>query len=174
MHAGAFGIEICDKNIDKVRNLCNNKIGKEDLVTVHEVDYEIKASNLKNSAISEVAEAYAIWGNQVDEPNFVITDVDVDAKDIKGYGEHNGFIKFKFNDVDFIKNYCSKGDIDELTQSDRNILGENKKKLKITIIGHFTFNMYEGNKYPQVKISSFYSEERLEKTEDELSFEDVF
>lgn len=172
-HENAFGIEISNKNIKKVVEFCNDKISKEDLVTIYEVDYEIKASVLKNTAIEEVASAYKIWGNKVNEPTFAITCIDIDAKDIQSYGENDGFIKFNYKGVDFIKKYCQKEDFKEMTLLERNMLGVNKKQLRLTVIGSFVYNMYEGKTYPQVKISKFYSEERPQE-EDEISIDDIF
>ena len=48
-----------------------------------------------------------------------------------------------------------------MTLRDRNVLGENKKNLSITIIGNFVLNEWEGQRYPQVKIKFFESEEYI-------------
>jgi hypothetical protein len=109
--------------------------------------------------VQEVANAYEIWGNRVDEPVFAITNINIPAKDIESYGENNGFIKFNYNGISYIKKYCQKDDFDEMTHKDRHTLGINNKKLNLTIIGHFQLNFYEDQKYPQVRINKFYSEE---------------
>jgi len=120
----------------------------------------------------EVANAYKIWGNKVNEPVFAITNIDIIGKDIISYGDNKNFIKFKYNNVDFIKKYCSKGEFEEMSLRDRTILGENLKQLRLTVIGNFVFNDWDGNKHPQVKIKYFYTEERSNKIE--ISIDDIF
>jgi len=172
-HASAFGIEIDKDKVDLVSEKCNELIKPEDLITIYPVDYEINANQLTEKMVQEVANAYEIWGNKVDEPVFVITDINIPAKEITGYGENNGFIKFNYNGIDYIKKYCLKDDYDNMTLTDRHMLGINNKKLHMTVIGNFTLNFYEGNKYPQVRINKFYSEE-LKQNNGKKTIDDDF
>lgn len=160
-HPNAFGVELRKTNLNTVIAECNKRLKSSDLITIYEVDYEVKAKNLTNKMISQVANAYKIWGNRIEEPSFVITDIQIPAKEIVGYGDHNGFIKFKYNDIDYIKKYCSKTDFDSMTLKDRNTLGENKKLLDMIIIGNFTLNEYDGQVYPQVRIQQYSSKEYI-------------
>lgn len=171
-HANAAGIELKQERVQAVRDKCNELLKNEEIITVHDVDYEISADKLSPKNILEVANAYEIWGNKVNEPVFVITNIDILGKDIVAYGDNKNFIKFKYNDVDFIKKYCSKGEYEEMSLRDRNILGENLKALRLTVIGNFVFNEYEGNKYPQIKIKYFYTEERSQKLD--VDIDDIF
>lgn len=159
-HQSAFGFRVKKDNVELVRKKCNELIKLKDLTVIHEVDYEVKADKLTNRNIAEVADAHAIWGNGVPEPTFAITDINIVADDIKAYGQNNGFIRFKYKDVDYIKKYCKKTDWDEMTLRDRRTLGRNMKQLKLTIIGNFVWNEWEGVRYPQVRIKHFYSEEQ--------------
>lgn len=172
-HPNAFGINLKKENVQKVIDKCNELIKLSDLVTIHEVDYEINARELNNNMIESVAKAYSIWGNTVTEPTFVITDIDISAKDIIGYGENNSFIKFKYNGIDYVKMYCKKTDFDDITVKNRNSLGS-KRNLKINIIGTFSFNEYEGKRYPQVKIKYFDSYERIEEKLNKITIDDDF
>ena len=173
-HPSAFGISLKKDKLQEAINKCNIKLKLDDLVTIHEVDYEVKAKNLTPKAVMKVAESYEIWGKGVDEPTFVITDIEIPARDIKGYGDNNTFIKFTHNNVDYIKKYCSKGDFDAMTLRDRNTLGENKKILHMTIIGTFDINEYEGNRYPQVRINYFESEEYIPTSKNNVTIDDDF
>lgn len=155
-HPNAFGIVLDKEKVQDVIDKCNELVKLSDLVTIHEVDYEIDASELNNRMVESVAKAYHIWGNTVTEPTFAITNININTKQISAYGDNNGFIKFKYNNVDFIKSYCSKTDFAEMTIKDRNSLG-NSKQITLNIIGVFCFNEYEGKKYPQVKIKYFES-----------------
>lgn len=173
-HVNAFGVSLAKKDLNKAIELCNKKLKLDDLVTIHEVDYEVKADNLTSKAVMKVAESYGIWGKGVPEPTFVITDIQISAKDIIGYGENNGFIKFNYNGIDYIKKYCCKGEWEAMTLRDRNVLGENKKMLNMTIIGNFVLNEWEGQRYPQVKIKYFESEEHIPTSKNNIDIDDDF
>lgn len=173
-HENAFGVSLAKKDLSKAIELCNEKLKLDDLVTIHEVDYEVKAENLTSKAVMKVAESYDIWGKGVAEPTFVITDIQIPAKDIIGYGENNGFIKFNYNGIDYIKKYCCKGEWEEMTLRDRNVLGENKKNLHMTIIGNFVLNEWNGQRYPQVKIKCFESEEYVPTSRNKVDIDDDF
>lgn len=171
-HDNAFGIELKQEMVQIVRDKCNKLLKNEDIITVRDVDYEISANKLSPKNILEVANAYEVWGNKVNEPVFAITNIDILGKDIVAYGDNKNFIKFKYNNIDFIKKYCSKGEFEEMSLRDRNILGENLKPLRLTVIGNFVFNDWDGNKHPQVKIKYFYTEERKNKIE--IDIDDIF
>lgn len=173
-HENAFGVSLAKKDLSEAIELCNEKLKLDDLVTIHEVDYEVKAENLTCKAVMKVAESYEIWCKGVPEPTFVITDIQIPAKDIIGYGENNGFIKFNYNGIDYIKKYCCKGEWEEMTLRDRNVLGENKKILHMTIIGNFVLNEWDGQRYPQVKIKYFESEEYVPTSKNKVDIDDDF
>ena len=173
-HDNASGVRLSKDKLETVRKKCNQLLDINDLVTVHEVDYEIKADKLNPKSVLEVAKSFAIWSRGVKEPEFVITDIYINASEINGYGDNNTFIKFNYNNVDFIKKYCSKDDYEQMTLRDRRTLGKNTKDLKITVIGNFITNFYEGKEYPQVKIKYFHTEEVKEKPKHEIDIDDIF
>lgn len=173
-HANAFGIEIQKDKVQEAISLCNERLKLSDLVTIHEVDYEVDANELKNQTVLQVANSYAIWGNHVEEPKFAITNIQIPAKDICGYGDNNGFIRFKYNNVDYIKKYCLKTDFDDMTLKDRNTLGANKKMLHMNLIGSFVLNEYEGKIYPQVKIHQYESSEFKRNKNNKNDIDDDF
>ena len=171
-HPSAFGIQLKQDRIQEVRDKCNELLKNEEIITIHDVDYEISADKLSPKNILEVANAYKIWGNKVNEPIFAITNIDIVGKDIIGYGDNNIFIKFTYKDIEFIKKYCSKGEYAEMSLRNRNMLGENLKLLRLTVIGSFVFNEWSGIKHPQVKIKYFYTEERQSKID--IDIDDIF
>lgn len=162
-HPSAFGVAIKKEDLPVAVERCNQKLKLNDLVTIHQVDYEVKADQLTSQTVLKVANSYEIWGKGVPEPSFVITNIVIPAKDIIGYGENKGFIRFTYNGVDYIKKYCCKGEWEEMTLRDRNILGENKKTLLLTVIGNFVLNEWEGQRFPQVKIKFFESNEYIQE-----------
>ena len=173
-HENAFGVKLRKEDLSKAIELCNKKLKLDDLVTIHEVDYEVKADNLTPKAVMKVAESYEVWGKGVSEPTFVVTDIEIPASEIIGYGDNKGFIKFTYNGIDYIKKYCCKGEWEAMTLRDRNMLGENKKVLHMTVIGNFVLNEWEGQRYPQVKIKYFESEEYIPKSKNNVEIDDDF
>jgi len=171
-HSNACGVKLKQDRVQIVRDKCNELLKDEEIVTIHDVDYEISADKLSPKNILEVANAYEIWGNKVNEPVFAIMNIDILGKEIIAYGDNKNFIKFKYNNIDFIKKYCAKGEYEEISLRDRNILGENLKPLRLTVIGNFVFNNWDGTKHPQVKIKYFYTEERQNKID--LDIDDIF
>lgn len=160
-HPNAFGVSLKKDELNKAIILCNSKLKLEDLVTIHQVDYEVSANELIPSSVMKVAQSYQIWGKGIPEPTFAITGINIPAKDIVGYGDNKNFIKFTYNGVDYVKKYCSKDEWENMTLRDRNTLGENKKHLQLNIIGNFVVNEWNGNKYPQVKIKYYESREYI-------------
>ena len=160
-HPNAFGVSLKKDELNKAIILCNSKLKLEDLVTIHQVDYEVSADELIPSSVMKVAQSYQIWGKGIPEPTFAITEINIPAKDIIGYGDNKNFIKFTYNGIDYVKKYCSKDEWENMTLRDRNTLGENKKQLQLNIIGNFVVNEWNGNKYPQVKIKYYESREYI-------------
>lgn len=170
-HDNAFGIEIKKEKVETLIKTYNEKIPLSELVTIHEVDYEVPADKLKIKDIHNVANAYQIWGNSVNEPMFAITNLRINAQDIHAYGENQGFIRFVYRGIPFIKKYCPKGDYDQMVLRTRKTLGASKKDLKLNLICSFTLNEYEGKITPQVKIWFYDS---VEVTKEELEEDWVF
>ena len=156
-HAGAFGISFEKSKLDDIIKKCNELMPVSELATVHTVDWEIPANKLKREYVQEVAENYAVFGSTVPEPTFAISNLKINASEIKAYGENNGFIRFVYNGVTFVKKYCPHDDFEKLTLKDRSVLGVNKKDLCINIIGKFQLDKYEDKIYPQVRIEYFDS-----------------
>lgn len=173
-HAGAFGVTLKKENLQKAIAECNKKLKLDDLVTIHDVDYEIDGNILTPQQVMKVAESYEIWGKGVNEPVFAITNIEIPAKDIVGYGDNNTFIKFTCNNVNYIKKYCCKDEFETMTLRDRTMLGENKKTLHMTIIGAFTLNEWEGQRYPEVKIKYYESEEYIPTSKNNITLDDDF
>lgn len=172
-HSNAFGVSLKKTELQALINACNAKLKLEDLVTIHQVDYEVEADNLIAKSVMKVAESYTIWGKGVPEPVFAITNIRIPAKDIVGYGDNKNFIKFSYNGVDYIKKYCCKGEWEEMTLRSRNTLGENKKFLNLTVIGSFVLNEWDGKRYPQVKIKYFESREYKEESKTNITLDDI-
>lgn len=151
-HSNAAGVFFQKADLDKIIAKCNEMLPLDQLCTIHDVDWEISANELKNQYVREVAENYAIWGNTVPAPTFAITNLRINASQIMGYGETKSFIRFQHNGVTYIKKYCHAKEYDMMTMKGRNTFGVNKKNLVLNIIGQFQLEVWEDKVYPQVKI----------------------
>lgn len=165
-HKNAMGIKVKEDKIEELINYCNERVSKEDLVIVYDVDYAIEAEELIKEEVEKVANHYYIWGGDVPEPMFLIQNLHINASEVKGYGERNGFIMLKYKDISFIKKYCPQGEYEAMTLRGLHTIGENKKNLIYNIIGTFTLNVWEDNVLPQIKIH--YYDVREDKGYEEL------
>ena len=156
-HDNAGGVFLSKDKLKDVIAKCNEMLPLDELCTIHTVDWEIPAKKLKREYVQEVAENYAVFGSTVPEPLFAITNLKINASNIYGYGENNGFIRFVYNGIVFTKKYCAATDFDNMTLRDRRVLGVNKKNLNLNIIGQFVLNSWEDKINPEVKILYFDS-----------------
>lgn len=152
MHSNAAGISLKKANLGNIIAKCNELLPPDSLTTIHEVSWQIPANKMKTQYVKEVAESFAVWGNTVPEPTFIITDLHINASQITGYGDTKSFIRFQNNGVTYIKKYCASGEYDKMTMHDRKTFGTNKKNLVMNIIGQFHMEEWEGKQYPEVKI----------------------
>jgi single-stranded-DNA-specific exonuclease len=159
-HDNSFGVTLPANNLPALLDYFDERYPLSSLQTVYTVDYEVKGMRLRPKDVERVANNYAVWGNQtVPEPLFAVTDIYIDAKDIHSCGESGLYIRFTYNGVDYIKKYCRSTEYNDITLRDRHVMGENRKHLKLTVLGNFSLNEWEGERYPQVVIQHWYSEE---------------
>ena len=166
-HSNAAGVHIEKSKLPEIQKKCDELLPIDSLVTIHQVDWELPLSDLKKEYISEVAENYAIWGNTVPSPTFAITGIRVNASQITRSGPNGAktFIRFKANNISFVKKYCASGEFDTMTMKDRVGFGVSKKNLLMNVIGEFQYEKYEDKNYPVVKILYYDIEEDLEANE---------
>lgn len=152
-HNSAFGLDILKDNVDALVEACNKKMPVDKLCTIHQVDWEIPADQLKKKYVKEVAESHKVFGgNGVPEPLFAISNLHIRANEINGYGPNAGLIRFSYNGITFVKKYCPIGDYEKMTYKDRHTLGLNKKPLVLNLICQFVLNSWEDSINPEVKI----------------------
>lgn len=154
-HSNAAGVAIKKESLEDAIEKCNKMLPIEDCTTTYPVDWEIKANEMQNNYVREVAENYQIWGNTVPTPTFAISDLHINASQITGYGDNKNFIRFQHNGVTYIKKYCPASDYDNMTLRDRRTFGVNKKNLILNLICQFQLEVWEGKTYPEVKILNY-------------------
>lgn len=167
-HSNACGIVFLKEKLPEIIKYCNEKYPLSSLETIHMVHWEIPAKELRKEYIQEVAESYNIWGNDIEQPVFAISNLEINASNIQAYGDNKNFIRFEYNGISFIKKYCKHDEFDLMTQKTKNIFGKNKKNLVLNIIGQFILNSWEDKVMPQVKILFFDSKEKKDDVIDRI------
>ena len=163
-HAEAAGVQFPKVELDNIIAKCNEMMPVEQLCTIHQVDWEIEAMQLKKEYVQTVAENYNVFGSTVPEPLFAIKDLEITADKIMAYGENANFIRFVYAGIPFIKKYCKHDEFDKMTHRTRYMLGVNNTLLRLNIIGQFVLNTFDDKIIPEIKIIAFDSEPIITKT----------
>lgn len=155
-HSNAFGFEIEEKNIPITLQKANKALEKIKIEDVYKVDYEIPIGRLKNKHVEQVGRWQELWGNQLDEPLFAITDIYISTDKIKLIGSKKNLIKFEANNVAFVRKYANEDIYNAMIL--KKSKGLNRKRVdrvKLDVIGKFTINAWEDKEYPQIEIVDF-------------------
>lgn len=172
-HNDAFGISLPKKSLSDVIKYCNENYSPPSKDFIYPVSWEIPAKELRKEYVEQVGQAYELWGNDIEQPTFAITGLEINASLIQAYGDNNNFIRFVYNDIPFIKKYCPHGDYEAMTMKTRKTLGKSKKNLVLNIIGQFILNTWEDKISAQVKILAYDVRENKEDVIDRTVKESV-
>lgn len=166
-HSNAAGVSIPKDNIDGLREHLTEELKDVTLEDWYHVDYEIPVGRLKEKHVLQVGQWKSLWANTLQEPTFAITDIFVNSDEIKLLGEKKNIIKFDVtrgdNKISFIKRFASEELYNKIIHRSSRGLAGGTKKLKLTVIGKFTINNFNGKQYPQVEIVDILSEVQTNK-----------
>lgn len=166
-HDSAFGFSIPKANVEALRNQVNEQLKDVDIEDVYHVDYEIEVGRLKEQHIKQVGQWKNMWANTLPEPTFAITHIYLSSEEIKLLGEKKNIIKFDVvrgdNKITFIKRFASESLYNEIIHRSAHGLSTGNKRLKLTVIGKFSINRFNGNECPQVEIVDVLSEVQARK-----------
>lgn len=137
-HQESFGIEISPDNVDKVVNIFNEIFKDVEYNLSYEVDYIFEAKDLNKQTVETIGEFRHLWGNGIDEPQFVIKNIKINSKDVRKIGFN--IVGFTKNDIFYAKNFATSNFINELTCRDE--IGFGEANLVIDIIGKFKKDKY--------------------------------
>lgn len=166
-HDSAFGFSIPKANVEALRTQVNEQL--KDVVNedYYHVDFELPVGRLKEKHIKQVGQWKNMWSNTLPEPTFAITDIYLSSEEIKLLGEKKNIIKFDIvrgdNKIAFIKRFASESLYNEIIHRSAHGLSSGSKRLKLTVIGKFAINKFNGNEYPQVEIVDILSEVQARK-----------
>lgn len=157
-HDCAAGIKIND--IESFKDYCNSL--DMDFNTEYSVIKSLDVQNIPSYLYGYFDEFNEIFGNDLKEPLYHIYNIHINGKDIQEIGKSKTTIKFRINDIDFIKFFCSK-DWKEKYNIQKDI------DMDIEIIGKLQINEWENNTKKQILI-----EEMEIQLENNFNFDDLF
>lgn len=138
-HSKACGIGIKEINIDKLRKYLNIKLKDFNLSDekIEEVDYIFDGKDIKIEVVKEIGDLRPLWGRNLEEPTFIIKNAIVDSIKIKYKKEGICYIAtFKYNDIIFKKEFCSKDTYEQLIRKQDLKFGKTQS-LNLTLLCKF-------------------------------------
>ena len=157
-HDCAAGIKIND--IGAFKDYCNNL--DIDFNTEYKVIKSLDVQNIPSYLYGYFDEFKEIFGNDLKEPIYHIYNIHLNGKNIQEIGKSKTTIKFRINDIDFIKFFCSK-DWKEKYNIQKDV------DMDIEVIGKLQINEWENNTKKQVIV-----EEMEIQQENNFNFDDLF
>lgn len=158
-HDNAGGFEINSNLIDEAKNKINEELKNVEVEDIWHCDYSIPFGRLRPNHILQVGQFEYLWGNNLDEPLFAITDIWVDTSNIKLVGEKENVLKIEANIGDYRIPFMvfnnAKKVYEELTNKGKVGLTKRVDKIGLNVVGYFKINNYEDVDYPQVEIVDF-------------------
>lgn len=152
-HGNAFGVEINEGNIHKLKEYISSNLKEEIEIDSFEVDFIIKGQNLTNQLVSKVGQYRDEWGSVIREPKIAISSIEFSRENIQLYGKKKNMLKMVYGGIEFVKPYFNEEKFDHLFKD-----GES---FYINVLGKFKINEWNGYKKPQVMIDDFEIEEVL-------------
>lgn len=143
-HDNAFGILINKNNINSLYNHISQLPTTE---LIYKVDGIYNENTLNKAIVLSIGNHKSVWGKGVEEPLFAVEDIIIPYSRISLNGTKSKNIKFSFNDVEFIKFNSTEDEYLEMVKEGKGI--------KLTVIGKFDINNYNGVNIPQVKIQDY-------------------
>ena len=154
-HKNAGGYNIKTEKLFEINNIIEGMLKDVSMEDIYLVDYEIPIGRLNKEQIIKVGSYKDIWGNTLRKPQFAITNINIETKDIELVGERKNVLKFKKHDITFIRFYSNEDILNEMKIKNKKGFGKAPKMVNLDIIGEFEINEYEGMFYPQINILDF-------------------
>ena len=154
-HNSAFGISIKTEELFKINDTLEEMLKDVTMEDTFLVDYEIPIGRLLKEQIIEVGKLEDIWGNTLQEPTFALTNIKLNVSDIQLMGQKRNIVKFKKNDISFIKFYANEDVLNDMKMKSKVGFGKSPKDVVMDIIGTFNINEWMDKLYPQITIVSY-------------------
>ena len=142
-HSNAAGLGLPAKNVPILINYMNSKYSKDSFDNCYTVDYILDSRDDNRQLLTALAKGIKYYGNGIDEPKIVITDISLASIFVMGTNKdsakisYNGVDYVRFKDLDFIE-----------------VTGENKSNT-LTVYGRVALNTWGGRTTIQVLIEDY-------------------
>lgn len=157
-HSAAFGHEIKAKNLIEVNNIINEQLKDVEIDTnVYEVDFELTTKELRYDLIHEISSHKDLWGKDIEEPYIAIKNITIEKRNINLIGKNKNVLKFKTNDIEYIKFFSNQEEYNELMSIGNDGLSGT---LEIDVVGRVDINEFRGKKTGQVVIEDYNAKEK--------------
>ena len=147
-HPNAAGCQIDPENLIEANNMVNQLLEEVDFNSdLYEVDFILKVKQVSKSLIKEIDKHKNLWGHNVDEPLIVVQEVEVNKDEVYLKGKTSKTLKFRANDIEFIKFFSSEDEYNNLvSQGDR---------LVLDVIGKASVNVWENKETSQIVMEEY-------------------
>ena len=149
-HQDAFGFSLNKENVKSVITITNEKLKDVEIQDVYHVDFAIPFNRLKEKHITQVGKFGELWGNGLNEPTFVITDISIDSSQVQLVGEKKNRIKIEIerngNKLTFVKKFTNEDLYNKIIHHNpRGLSKSTNKRLDLEIIGKFVIEEWTYN-----------------------------
>lgn len=117
-HENAFGVGVYKKDLDALKEYCNNNLSMGEIK--YEVDFIWDSKNVPTNDVLAIASYKHLWGQKVDEPNIALENIRLNANNISFIGRNGKTLRINSEQYSIIKFFCSdefKESFDELLNS---------------------------------------------------------
>ncbi|WP_291567106.1 MULTISPECIES: DHH family phosphoesterase [unclassified Clostridium] len=158
-HDNAFGFKLKKGNVNNLISLTNEKLKNTVIEDVYHVDYIIPVGRLREKDILQIGEWEEIWGNNVPEPLFAITGINITADNIQLLGARKNLIKIEKQIGSRVLSFTKFGNEEEynrmIGKQQKGLGKRTNKRLEVEIVGKFKTNKWNNNVYPQIQIVDY-------------------
>jgi single-stranded-DNA-specific exonuclease len=165
-HEPAFGVRIdMDKTITEINDGLNDYFNSETTTDVTSVDFIIDNNDIDNYLLKDFEALEEFFGTGLKPPLIYIENVLIKTNTINT-GSKSNLLKFKYNDVDFVKFKMSEAQLEDLIPWDSNVC--------YNVLCTPNLNDFNGKRNMQlvidkIEVVELYTGE--EKKEEDISFE---
>src|SRR5699024_1450091 len=105
----------------------------------------------------EISSHKDLWGKDIEEPYIAIKNITIEKRNINLIGKNKNVLKFKTNDIEYIKFFSNQEEYNELMSIGNDGLSGT---LEIDVVGRVDINEFRGKKTGQVVIEDYNAKEK--------------
>lgn len=150
-HSAAFGFSIPLNKKDEVIDQWNKIYKDIKIEGYYEVDFALRYDELSNSDYYLINNYRYLWGTNVDEPLFALTNIPLYPNSLRVMGEKKNTVKYEFQGRGYIKFNLPEGH--ELLKLAEDY--DSMKNLELDVVGKLSMSSFKGRTSPLVMIDDY-------------------